>query len=79
MELKMFVHNNPDAAEKEINEWLQNHKINVCHITQSQCERQGRFVFVVSVFYKKAGMPSPQSNHLSIPATFHVEKEAEAS
>jgi len=49
----MFVHNSPDAAEKEINDWLQQQQIRICHITQSQCERQGRFVFVVSMFYEK--------------------------
>jgi hypothetical protein len=58
MEVKMFVHNSPDSAEKEINEWLPKQNISVCHITQSQCERQGRFVFVVSVFYKKKQVPN---------------------
>ena len=53
LEVRMFVHNSPDAAEKEINDWLQQQQIRICHITQSQCERQGRFVFVVSMFYEK--------------------------
>jgi hypothetical protein len=53
MEVKMFVHNSPDSAEKELNEWLLKQRIRVCHVTQSQCERQGRFVFVVSVFFER--------------------------
>ena len=51
MKVKMFVHNSPEAAEKEINDWLAVQQVNISHITQSQCERQGRFVLVVSVFY----------------------------
>ncbi len=53
MEVKMFVHNSPDAAEKALNDWLPSQKIKVCYVTQSQCEKQGRFVIVVSVFYEK--------------------------
>ena len=53
MEVKMFVHNSFNVAEKTINEWLAEQNIKVYHVTQSQCERQGRFVFVISVFYVK--------------------------
>ena len=53
MEVKMFIHNGLDTVEKNVNEWLSQHKVSVHHITQSQCERQGKFVFVMSVFYEK--------------------------
>lgn len=51
MEVKMFIHNNPEVAEANINEWLLKENVKVSHITQSQSERNGKFVFVISVFY----------------------------
>lgn len=53
MEVKMFIHSGPDLAEKDVNEWLSQNPVRVCHVTQSQCERQGRFVLIISVFYTK--------------------------
>jgi hypothetical protein len=53
MEVKMFIHHTLDTVEKNVNEWLSQNKISIQHITQSQCERQGKFVFVMSVFYQK--------------------------
>ena len=47
----MFVADNLPAAEQEVNEWLQGISAAVRHVSQSQCERNGRFVFVISVFY----------------------------
>lgn len=55
MEVKMFVCNNPQHAEREVNEWLSQHQVRVCYVTQSQSERGGKFIFVISVFYKKPG------------------------
>jgi hypothetical protein len=55
MQVKMFIHHTLDLIEKEINQWLTEQNIAVCHITQSQCERQGRFLFVISVFYRQPG------------------------
>ena len=49
----MFVHHSIDGVEKEVNEWLEQQTVTVCHITQSQSEKQGRFVFVISVFYNE--------------------------
>jgi hypothetical protein len=53
MEMKMFINNNSDSAEKEVNKWLTENNVQVRHITQSQCERQGNFVFIISIFYIK--------------------------
>ncbi|MFL5772567.1 MAG: hypothetical protein ACJ75F_05385 [Flavisolibacter sp.] len=53
MEVKMFIHHTLDMVEKNVNDWLAQTKISIRHITQSQCERQGKFVFVMSVFYEK--------------------------
>lgn len=52
MEVKMFVASDAASAEKNINEWLQQNKVTVHHLGQSQSERNGRFVFVISLFYE---------------------------
>jgi hypothetical protein len=52
MEMKLFISSQPEDLEKEINHWLFENAIQVHHITQSQSERQGRFVLIVSIFYK---------------------------
>lgn len=49
----MFVCNNPMAAEKEVAEWLASNPVTIDHITQSQSERGGAFVFVLSLFYTR--------------------------
>jgi hypothetical protein len=52
MQVKMFVHHKFDGIEKEINDWMATSKAHICHIAQSQSEKQGKFVFVVSLYYK---------------------------
>jgi hypothetical protein len=52
--LKTFVHQNIDEAEKAINNWLELNDITIQHIGQSQSEKNGRFVFVISLFYQRA-------------------------
>lgn len=52
MKVKMFVNHAFETVENELNEWLAKEAYKVCHVTQSQSEKQGRFVFVVSVFYE---------------------------
>jgi hypothetical protein len=52
-EVKMFHSNNPSEVETEVNHWLQQNEVNVQHIGQSQSEKNGKFVFVLSVFYQK--------------------------
>lgn len=56
MEAKIFVHNSAEAAEKSLNEWLENNNVNIQYIGQSQSEQAGRFVFIISVFYLKTGV-----------------------
>jgi hypothetical protein len=53
MEVKVFVFNDPKSAEKDINDWLQKNGVRIEHICQSQSEKNGSFVFTVSVFYKR--------------------------
>jgi len=53
MEVKIFVHPSVEAAEKAINDWLNANPVQVEYIGQSQCEHGGRFVFTLSLFYKK--------------------------
>jgi hypothetical protein len=50
--VKMFVHTDPRAAEAELAEWLQETSPVIEHVTQSQSEKAGRFVFVITVFYR---------------------------
>ena len=52
MKVKMFVHGSPGEAEKELGHWMEQHPVRIRHITQSQSEKQGRFVFVMTVFYE---------------------------
>jgi len=49
--IKMFVHNNPKDAEKAIADWLQENDVRIHHIAQSQSEKGGNFVFVITLFY----------------------------
>ena len=53
LEIKMFIHNDPKEAEKAVSFWLNQNNINIHHITQSQCEKGGNLVFVLSLFYSK--------------------------
>jgi hypothetical protein len=53
MEVKMFVCSNPVSAEKEVAQWLAHNPVTITHITQSQSERGGAFLFVLSVFYTR--------------------------
>ena len=52
MKVKMFVRHSLEDLEKEVNEWIERQEIRIGHVTQSQCEKQGKFVFVISVFYE---------------------------
>jgi len=51
MEVKMFMNHSVTEAEKLLNEWLSQNKVDVQYVGQSQCEQNGRFVFIVSLFY----------------------------
>lgn len=51
LQVKLFVHHSLDGIEQSINSWLRQQQVAICHITQSQSEKQGRFVFVLSVWY----------------------------
>ena len=53
LEVKSFVGDRPELVEATINEWLQDNEVVVHHIGQSQSERNGRFVFVISLFYAR--------------------------
>jgi hypothetical protein len=67
MEVKIFVHPSVVAAEAAINEWLSANPVQVEYIGQSQCEHGGRFVFTLSLFYKKREAP-----YLSLPRQEHA-------
>jgi hypothetical protein len=51
VQVKMFVHNNPKDAEREIAQWLKENDVIIHHIAQSQSEKGGSFVFVITLFY----------------------------
>jgi hypothetical protein len=50
-EAKMFVHNNPKDAERAVNQWLNENDMTIHHIAQSQSEKGGHFIFVITLFY----------------------------
>jgi hypothetical protein len=50
-QVKMFVHNNPKDAEKTVSQWLRENDVIIHHIAQSQSEKAGSFVFVITLFY----------------------------
>ena len=50
-EAKMFVHNNPKDAERAVNQWLNENDVTIHHIAQSQSEKGGHFIFVITLFY----------------------------
>jgi len=52
MKVKLFVRHSLDDVEMAVNEWMKQEEILVSHVAQSQCEKQGKFVFVMSVFYE---------------------------
>lgn len=52
MEIKMFVCHNPDTAEENIRTWLQNNNFRIDHLTQSQSEKNGKFLLIISIFYQ---------------------------
>lgn len=51
VQVKMFIHNNPKDAEKAISQWLKENDVIIHHIAQSQSEKSGSFVFVLTLFY----------------------------
>jgi len=51
VQVKMFVHSNPKDAEKAIEQWLKENDVTIHHIAQSQSEKGGSFVFVLTLFY----------------------------
>jgi hypothetical protein len=53
LQMKMFIHHDLKEAEKAIGQWLQHQDVIIHHISQSQSEKGGQFLFVMSVFYEK--------------------------
>lgn len=53
LDVKMFVHKDPREAERAVSAWLRENPVQVQHITQSQSEKGGHFVFVLSIFYER--------------------------
>ena len=52
MKVKVFVHHAFENVEEVMNEWIKDCSVKIHHVTQSQSEKQGKFVFVLSVFYE---------------------------
>ena len=51
-QVKMFIFQTPETAEESLQSWLMQHNVEIDHIVQSQSERNGKFVFIVSIFYR---------------------------
>lgn len=54
VQVKMFIANNPRDAEKSVDEWLKENDVMIYQIAQSQSEKNGSFVFVLTIFYQPA-------------------------
>jgi hypothetical protein len=52
MQVKMLTAASVELVEKELNHWLSLNNVTVQHVGQSQCERNGNLLIVLSVFYK---------------------------
>jgi hypothetical protein len=48
---KLFIRKDLDGLEEEVNDWISSNNIQVSHFAQSQCERRGFLLFVLTVFY----------------------------
>ena len=53
-QVKMFIFQTPETAEESLQSWLMQNNVEIDHIVQSQSERNGKFLFIVSIFYKIA-------------------------
>jgi hypothetical protein len=51
MKMKIFSGADFTQTEEEINEWLSKNPARIEQICQSQCERNGKLLFLVSVFF----------------------------
>jgi len=51
MKMKIFSGSDFEQTEININEWLDKHAVRVEQICQSQCERNGKLLLLVSIFY----------------------------
>jgi hypothetical protein len=51
VKMKIFSGSDFIQAESEINDWLSKHSVRVEQICQSQCERNGKLLLLVSIFY----------------------------
>ena len=51
MEVKMFLFNEAENAEEQINGWLKENTVRIQYISQSHCERNGRLLLIVSIYY----------------------------
>lgn len=48
----MFQHKDPTEVERELAGWLEQNDITIQHLAQSQSERGGNFIFVLTVIYQ---------------------------
>jgi len=51
VQVKMFIFSSPKDAEKAVAQWLKENDVIIHHIAQSQSEKGGSFVFVLTLFY----------------------------
>ena len=50
-QLKLFVFTEMSGVEEKVNEWLSENDVFLLHMNQSQCEKGGKFLFVLSLVY----------------------------
>ena len=53
LKVKMFIHCHPQGAGQEVTKWLNENDVIIHHTVQSQSEKGGNFLFVITLFYKQ--------------------------
>jgi hypothetical protein len=51
LEVKIFMDRDPEVVSENLNLWMESNPVRIHHIGQSQSEKNGKFVFIISVFF----------------------------
>lgn len=49
--IRLFTGDDPQRVARDLEEWLAAASPSLLHVAQSQCERNGKLLFVLSIFY----------------------------
>ena len=49
--IKLFIDKNPLVVEEKVNSWLKENDVVLQHLGQSQSEKNGNFIFIITLIY----------------------------